>query len=45
MGKPSIFSKDYEKMMRRRRINITLIILIIISVVYFLEIDLLNWTF
>lgn len=35
MGKPSIFSKDYEKMMRRRRINITLIILIIISVVYF----------
>lgn len=35
MGKPSIFSKDYEKMMKRRRINITLIVLIIISVIYF----------
>lgn len=39
MGKPSIFSNDYEQRMRRRRrmkiINIILIILIIVSAGYF----------
>ncbi|SEF84523.1 hypothetical protein SAMN05660865_01164 [Caloramator fervidus] len=35
MGKPSIFSRDYEKIMRRRRINMILFILLIISIIYF----------
>lgn len=35
MGKPSIFSKDYEQRMKRRRINITLFVLIIISASFF----------
>lgn len=35
MGKPSIFSKDYEQRMKRRRINITLFILIVISASFF----------
>jgi hypothetical protein len=35
MPKPSMFSKDYEKLMRRRRINIILVILIIISAGFF----------
>lgn len=35
MPRPSVFSKDYEKLMRRRRINITLVILIIISSGFF----------
>lgn len=35
MPRPSMFSRNYEKLMRRRRINITLVILIIISAVFF----------
>lgn len=35
MPRPSMFSRNYEKLMRRRRINITLIILIIISALFF----------
>ncbi|MCX7885624.1 MAG: hypothetical protein N2448_11505 [Caloramator sp.] len=35
MGKPSIFSSKYEQQMKRRRINIILIILIFISASYF----------
>jgi len=35
MPRPSMFSRNYEKLMRRRRINITLFILIIISVLFF----------
>lgn len=35
MPRPSMFSKNYEKLMRRRRINITLAILIIISALFF----------
>lgn len=35
MRKPSIFSSNYEEQMRRRRINITLIILILISAAFF----------
>lgn len=35
MGKPSIFSKDYEQKMKRRRINIILFVLIIISASFF----------
>ncbi len=35
MPRPSMFSKDYEKLMRRRRINITLVILIILSAGFF----------
>lgn len=35
MGRPSIFSRNYEEQMRRRRINITLIILILISAGFF----------
>ena len=34
MAKPSIFSRDYEKRMRKRRIRITLIVLVIIGVVF-----------
>lgn len=35
MGKPSIFSSNYKKQQKRRKLNITLIILIIISAAYF----------
>jgi len=35
LGRPSIFSRNYEEQMRRRRINITLIILILISAGFF----------
>lgn len=35
MAKPSMFSRNYEKQMRRRKINIILTILIIISAAYF----------
>lgn len=35
MGKPSIFSKDYDKMMKRRKVNITLFILILIFAGFF----------
>lgn len=35
MGKPSIFSRNYEEQMRRRRINIILIVLIIVFASFF----------
>lgn len=35
MGKPSIFSSNYKQQLQRRKINITLILLIIISASYF----------
>ncbi|MCX7694145.1 MAG: hypothetical protein N2Z71_00280 [Caloramator sp.] len=35
MGRPSIFSRNYEEQMRRRRLNIILIILIIVSAAFF----------
>jgi hypothetical protein len=35
MGKPSIFSHDYDQRMKRRRINIILFILVIISASFF----------
>lgn len=35
MARPSMFSKDYEKRMKRRRLNTILFILIIISAAYF----------
>lgn len=35
MGKPSIFSSNYKQQLKRRKINILLIILIIISASYF----------
>lgn len=35
MGKPSIFSRNYEEQMRRRRINIILILLIVIFASFF----------
>lgn len=35
MGKPSIFSNDYEQRMKRRRINLILFILVIISASFF----------
>lgn len=35
MSKPSIFSKDYEQKIKRRRINIILFVLIIISASFF----------
>lgn len=35
MGKPSIFSRDYEQRMKRRRLNLILFILLIISAAFF----------
>ena len=35
MGRPSIFSSNYKQQLKRRKVNITLIILIIISAAYF----------
>lgn len=35
MAKPSIFSRNYEQRMKRRKINITLFVLILISAGYF----------
>lgn len=35
MARPSMFSRDYEKRMKRRRLNIILVILILISASYF----------
>lgn len=35
MPKPSMFSKDYEKLMKRRRVNSILVILIILSAAFF----------